>query len=62
MDKEIDGIGGYGMPSDPKKNPFPSGEYRELFRPLQYARSEIEVTTVHFHSRYVVMNYVNIKF
>lgn len=56
MDKEIGGIGGYCMPCDPKKNPVPSGEYRKLFRPLQYARSEIEVTNVHYHSRYVVMN------
>jgi len=54
VDKEIGGIGGYSMPCDPKRNPFPGGEYRELFRPLQYARSEIEVSNVHMSSRYVV--------
>lgn len=56
MDKEIGGIGGYCMPCDPIKNPFPGGEYRELFRPLQYARSEIDITGIHLHSKYVVSN------
>ncbi len=56
VDKEIGGIGGYCMPCDPIKNPFPGGEYRELFRPLQYARSEIDITGLHLHSKYVVLN------
>lgn len=56
VDKEIGGIGGYCMPCDPTKNPFPGGEYRELFRPLQYARSEIDITGVQLHSKYVVLN------
>ena len=56
VDKEIGGIGGYCMPCDPIKNPFPGGEYRELFRPLQYARSEIDITGVYIHSKYVVLN------
>ncbi len=56
VDKEIGGIGGYCMPCDPIKNPFPGGEYRALFRPLQYARSEIDITGIHLHSKYVVSN------
>lgn len=56
VDKEIGGIGGYCMPCDPIKNPFPGGEYRELFRPLQYARSEIDITGLILHSKYVVLN------
>ncbi|MCT4508968.1 MAG: hypothetical protein N4A48_09445 [Tepidibacter sp.] len=56
MDKEIGGIGGYCMPCDPIKNPFPGGEYRTLFRPLQYARSEIDITGVYLHSKYVILN------
>ena len=56
VDQEIGGIGGYCMPCDPKKNPYPGGQYRELFRPLQYARTEIEVSNIHLHSKYVVMN------
>ena len=56
VDKGIGGIGGYCMPCDPKLNPYPGGEYRLLFRPLQYARSEIDVSNIHMHSRYVITN------
>lgn len=55
VDKDIGGIGGDYMPCDPKRNPF-HGEYSQLFRPLQYARSEIEINNVHLSSRYVVSN------
>lgn len=54
MDKGIGGIGGYCMPADPKKNPFSSGLNRELFRPLQYARSEIDICDIRMHSRHVI--------
>lgn len=53
-DRLIGGIGGYCMPSDPMKNPFPGGLRRELYRPLQYARSEIECCDVRTHARYVI--------
>ncbi|GKX65924.1 hypothetical protein [Inconstantimicrobium mannanitabidum] len=56
LDQTIGGIGGYCMPCDPIKNPFSGGEYRELFRPLQYARSEIDITGIHLHSKYIVLN------
>lgn len=55
-DKEIGGIGGYCMPCDPIKNHFPGGEYRKLFRPLQYARSDIDMAGVYLNSRYIVSN------
>lgn len=42
-DQRIGGIGGYCMPQNPVKNPFPSGIKRELYRPLQYARAEIDI-------------------
>lgn len=54
-DKDIGGIGGYCMPCNPIKNPFLGGEYRELFRPL-YARSEIDITGIYSHSKYIVLN------
>jgi len=54
VDKEIGGIGGYCMPCNPIINPYPGGEYRQLFRPLQYARSEIDIANVHMSSRYIV--------
>lgn len=54
MDQKIGGIGGYCMPSDPKENPFPKGLDRELFRPLQYARSEIDILDIRFHARHVI--------
>jgi hypothetical protein len=54
LDQKIGGIGGYCMPADPKINPFPAGINRELFRPLQYARSEIDICDVRMHARHVV--------
>ncbi len=54
LDQEIGGMGGYCMPPDPKLNPFPGGISRELFRPLQYARSEIDICDIRIHARHVV--------
>jgi len=31
VDKEIGGIGGYCMPCNPIINPYPGGEYRQLW-------------------------------
>lgn len=42
------------MPADPRFNPFPGGVERQLFRPLQYARSEIDICDIRIHSRHVV--------
>ena len=50
----LGGIGGYCMPANPVFNPYPSGQKRMLYRPLQYARSEIEICDVRIHARYAV--------
>jgi hypothetical protein len=54
MDQKIGGMGGYCMPPHPIINPFPGGVNRELFRPLQYARSEIDICDIRLHARQVV--------
>ncbi|MEE0862967.1 MAG: hypothetical protein U0L79_08305 [Lachnospiraceae bacterium] len=53
-DCTIGGIGAYCMPANPVKNPFPAGVERELYRPLQYARSDIDICDVRMHARYVI--------
>ena len=53
-DAMIGGIGGYCMPANPVKNPFPAGIKRELYRPLQYARSDIDICDVRIFARYVI--------
>ena len=41
-DQEIGGFGGYAAPLDPTVNPFNHlGDYRNVFRSLQYARSDM---------------------
>lgn len=55
-DALIGGIGGYCMPANPVRNPFPSGVKRELYRPLQYARSSIDICDVRIFARQVVEN------
>lgn len=55
-DQQIGGLGAYAMPPDPIKNPFPGGIERSLYRPLQYARSDIDICDVRMHARYVVQN------
>ncbi len=55
-DSMIGGIGGYSMPANPVKNPFPAGIEREIYRPLQYARSSIDMCDVRIFARQVVEN------
>lgn len=41
-DQSIGGLGGYAAPLNPTANPFNSwGDYRNVFRSLQYARSDM---------------------
>lgn len=54
IDQAINGMGAYCMPPNPVINPFPGGINRELFRPLQYARSEIDICDVRMHARQIV--------
>lgn len=55
-DQKIGGIGAYAMPPNPVINPFPGGVERSLYRPLQYARSDIDLCDVRAHARYIVQN------
>jgi len=57
LDTSIGGVGGYCMPFDPTRNPFPTGIGRSLFRPLQYAASDIEIgKDIYFHARHAVQD------
>jgi len=57
LDASIGGIGGYCMQFNPTRNPFPTGIGRSLFRPLQYAASDIEIgKDVYFHARHAVQD------
>jgi hypothetical protein len=57
LDASIGGVGGYCMPFDVTRNPFPTGIGRSLFRPLQYAASDIEMgKDIYFHARHVVQD------
>ncbi|MBQ2883583.1 MAG: hypothetical protein IJE43_07430 [Alphaproteobacteria bacterium] len=56
IDFNIGGIGGYCMPANPVQNPFPAGVERKLYRPLQYARSEMDMCDVRIFARHVVQN------
>ena len=53
LDASIGGIGGYCMPFDPTRNPFPTGIGRDLFRPLQYAAGAIK-KDAYFLAKYTV--------
>lgn len=45
-DQKIGGLGGYAAPLDPTINPFNHlGDYRNVFRSLQYARSDMYYCT-----------------
>ena len=54
LDMEIGGIGGYCLPADPRINLWPAGEKRSLYRPLQYARSYIDICDVRMLTRSIV--------
>ena len=55
-DQQIGGIGAYAMPPDPVINKFPGGIKRSLYRPLQYAQSDIDICDIRMHARYIVQN------
>lgn len=58
LDASIGGISGYCMQFNPTSNPFPAGIGRSLFRPLQYAASEIERNKdIYYNAKWVVLNY-----
>jgi hypothetical protein len=53
-DSIIGGIGAYSMPADPTKNPFKGGCSREIFRPLQYARCNMEILNIAYTTRNII--------
>ena len=53
-DKKIGGLGGYNLPKNPINNPFPYGIKRSIFRPLQYAASEMDIRDIRYGARYIV--------
>lgn len=44
------------MPANPINNPFPGGIKREFYRPLQYARSNIDILDLSLTSRYIIQS------
>lgn len=56
LDREIGELGGYSMSANPTINPFPGGIGRTLFRPLQYARCDIEICDIYHNGRYAIQN------
>ncbi|MBM7581129.1 hypothetical protein [Jeotgalibacillus terrae] len=54
VDKDIGGMGGYNLPKNPVSNPFPFGIKRSIFRPLQYAASEMELRDIRYGARHVI--------
>lgn len=56
LDKRIGGIGAYSMPVNPVINPLPGGIGRIIYRPLQYARSNMEINNINDNARYAIQN------
>lgn len=53
-DLKIGGIGAYSMPANPIHNPFPCGIARTIFRPLQYARAQMDIEDINKRPRYII--------
>lgn len=54
IDALIGGVGGYCLPSSSLRNPYPAGIERELYRPLQYAKEEIDFGHSRVNARYII--------
>lgn len=54
IDVLIGGVGGYCLPSSSSKNPYPVWIERELYRPLQYAKEEIDLGYGRVNARYII--------
>lgn len=54
IDALIGGVGGYCLPSSSLRNPYPAGIERELYRPLQYAKEEIDFGYSRLNARYII--------
>ena len=53
-DATIGKIGAYSMPADPKRNPFPGGVARVIYRPLQYARAQMDIMDINMRPRNII--------
>ncbi|MCI8273160.1 MAG: hypothetical protein HFJ55_03645 [Clostridia bacterium] len=57
FDQTIGGIGGYCQGCDPaKSNPFQGTEFRNVYRCLQYIRSDIDILDVNYTARDIIEN------
>lgn len=54
IDALIGGVGGYCLPSSSSKNPYSAWIERELYRPLQYAKEEIDLGYGRVNARYII--------
>lgn len=54
IDALIGGVGGYCLPSSSSKNQYPAWIERELYRPLQYAKEEIDLGYGRVNARYII--------
>ena len=54
IDALIGGVGGYCLPSSSSKNPYPAWIERELYRPLKYAKEEIDLGYGRVNARYII--------
>lgn len=54
IDALIGGVGGYCLPSSSSKNPYQAGIERELYRPLQYAKEDIDLGYGRVNARYII--------
>ena len=57
FDQTIGGIGGYCQGCDPaKSNPFQGTEFRNVYRCLQYVRSDFDLCNINDVARYTIEN------
>ena len=57
FDQTIGGIGGYCQGCDPvTSNPFQGTEFRNVYRCLQYVRSDIDILNINYTARYIIEN------
>ncbi len=57
FDKSLGGVGAYCQGCDPaQSNPFQGTEFRNIYRCLQYVRSDIDILNINDTSRYIIEN------
>ena len=60
FDQTIGGIGGYCQGCDPaNSNPFQGTEFRNVYRSLQYVRSDFDICNINDVARYTIENCVH---